>query len=462
MTSSAIPPYVPIFESIRAHILQKYKLSDDLTLATKNVLTEARKRYPGVEKLTYDDYVEHWAKIADDTHNKSRQSPSTCGATDLWKRLFFCPLKSSNDAKGLANFLNTSYFPTIIHLGKLDGKIPLRLAPGNHHFEDGIELPDDHDFATVRAMAVKYDHRHAFTRTSHTSRDDGVLRRFKEVGSILMVRGASGWDETGHVLVLDMGVGRNRQPWIILASEWKVNVEYDYQIVEAHQNVRKNDSNAPGVFPGYSERTTIASLKALPPNSKDTPFLSRFGPTFNFTLDDHSKPSNMMSQGPELARVMPWVRKIGGNDWEEICYLDEDGTQEYMRYDARSNKFTYTELESLARKQIQDRDLRMAPPVPLSARSTNQPIASFGSSSQSPTKQGSPAAQNRPSSSGFLRPSTGQHHPPSSSFAQSSSSNRPSSSSGSPLSPKDRNTPPRPSFEQKSPKNSMQPSGYSR
>lgn len=39
----------------------------------------------------------------------------------------------------------------------------------------------------------------------------------------------SSWYKTGHVLVIDMEDGRNRQPWFVLASEWPTD---DDRIIE--------------------------------------------------------------------------------------------------------------------------------------------------------------------------------------------------------------------------------------
>ncbi|KAL8849846.1 MAG: hypothetical protein Q9221_005184 [Calogaya cf. arnoldii] len=360
MANQDEPPHAHIFHSIETSLSQQnYKSIDARTSATGNVLIQAQKQNPTIENLTYRYYIEYWRKKFEAGPKKADQRGPAFDVNDLWKSLYQCQLKEPNDCNRLARFLNRSSFPTI-HLGKLDRKIPLRLLPGNHHLEDMIVIPDDHHSTPSGAMAVKYDNRHTQLGTSPGSRDDSILRRFKEVGSVLMCQGVSGWDETGHVLVIDMGEGRNRHPWIILTSERKRNVEFDYWIVEAHQNIGKNDYEAPGVFPGYRERTTIARLKALSPSSENCSLPSWFGPDFSFALDDHSKPSKT-SQGPELARIMPWLRKDGGNDWDEVCYFDEDGEKEYMRYDARSHDFTYTESAALLQKQIEDSDPGVAP-----------------------------------------------------------------------------------------------------
>ncbi|KAL8657348.1 MAG: hypothetical protein Q9226_001997 [Calogaya cf. arnoldii] len=283
MANQDEPPYAHIFHSIEASLSeQNYESIDARTSATRNVLGRARKQNPTIEKLTYRYYIEYWRKKFEEDPRKKWRGP-VYDPENLWKSLYQCQLKEPNDCNRLARFLNRSSFP-IIHLGKLDGKIPLRLLPGNHHLEDMIVIPDDHHSTPSGAMAVKYDDRHAQLGTSPGSRDDGILRRFKEIGSVMMVQGASGWVETGHVLVIDMGEGRNRHPWIILTNEWKRNVEFDYWTVEAHQNIGKNDDEAPGVFPGYSERTTVVRLMALSPSSENCSLPSWFGSDFSFTL----------------------------------------------------------------------------------------------------------------------------------------------------------------------------------
>ncbi|CAO1606090.1 hypothetical protein XANCAGTX0491_009588 [Xanthoria calcicola] len=167
----------------------------------------------------------------------------------------------------------------------------------------------------------KYHHRHddAATTQSGTS-DDGVLRRFEEVGHLL-INGLDGWVRTGHVLVLDMDTGRNRQPWIIPASEWEVEVGYESETVSAPRKIaRKNKTRALGIFPRHGDRTTIARIHAQSGESNPlTPLLLQFGPDFNFRVEEYGYSNEKgTSQGPELARVMPWVKKVEWSDWQQI------------------------------------------------------------------------------------------------------------------------------------------------
>ena len=48
--------------------------------------------------------------------------------------------------------------------------------------------------------------------------EDSRLRRFCPLGWIAEKR--ESWHWTGHALVMDMDRGRDRHPWVVLASEW--------------------------------------------------------------------------------------------------------------------------------------------------------------------------------------------------------------------------------------------------
>ncbi|KAI4254503.1 MAG: hypothetical protein L6R42_007159 [Xanthoria sp. 1 TBL-2021] len=342
MASHHVPPCVPIYHKIDSQLPPNYWSSDDPTTGVDRLLDEARNEYPHVANLTLRDYVKYWSNKANEEWENQKESMKFYSLTELWKFLYQTPLQNRQDADIWATFLNNSYFPAVIDLGKLDGKTTLRLAPGNFYFEHFSSVcPPEHEYVGTGVVAAKYGDRHAVKGAQYGSSDDGVLRQFKEVGCIL-ADGMNGWDRTGHVLVIDMGEGRERHPWIILAREWEVDDGYLYHEVRAPQSVSKNENEALGVFPGYSDRTTIARLNAGDNSNMSTPLVLQFGPNLGLELDDRgTNDMTEMSKGPELARVMPWVRRRDRSDCQEICYSDDDGMEVYMRYDARDQKFSY-------------------------------------------------------------------------------------------------------------------------
>lgn len=396
-----------IFSNIRSNIFQNYDFGDDHKTPTMKLLGDAQRKYPSIKDiLTYRHYVQYkWDQTKKDM-DAERQSIETSDSSNLWHSLQYKPLTNSYDAQGMANFLGNTYFPTIIELGKLDGKIPLRFAPGTHSFEDGtIICPPAHEPVSTGMLAVGYYHHPLTGPTQTRSGDDGTLRRFKEVGSVL-AEDLHGWNRTGHVLVIDMDEGRNRHPWIILASAWQVENEYSSETVRAPKNVSRNYTRTGGIFLGHRNRTTIGRLTAISPNSTPTPLLLQFGPNFNFCLDEFGyRHQEGMSFGPQLAHVMPWVKKLGWHDWQQVCYVDNDGKKEYMRYEAKEQKYYPPQAQAQAHEQQQPE----LPHIPLSARIGNPQSPTPRSPTKrgrfsehgSPLKSRGKSSQNRPASSGI-------------------------------------------------------------
>ncbi|KAL8883621.1 MAG: hypothetical protein Q9192_007075 [Flavoplaca navasiana] len=342
-------PWVRVYHKIDSQLPLGYWSSPDPAADVKRLLNEAQQDYPHMANLTWRDYRKYWSNKVKENMIKEKQTMNYYSLTDLWDFLYKNPLRNRNDANEWATFLNNSYFPKVIDLGKLNGRISLRLAPGNFHFEhlDSV-CPPDHAYVNTGVLAVEYQDRYAVTDAQYGSKDDGVLRQFKEVGCIL-AHGLYGWDKTGHVLVIDMGTGRNRHPWIILAKQWEEDDGYLFHEVKAPQSISINQYEAKGVFPGHSDRTTIARLIANPPeDSNAASFIQRFGSDFNFGLDDRRASGVDMSKGPELARVMPWVWSLDQTETRQVCYSDEFAIKEYLRYDAETGVFIYPESKSEA------------------------------------------------------------------------------------------------------------------
>ncbi|KAL9036611.1 MAG: hypothetical protein Q9180_004206 [Flavoplaca navasiana] len=402
-----------VFSTIRSNIAQKCDVGDDHKTPTMKLLGQAQRKFPSIKDLlTYRNYVQYkWEQTTKDM-DAERQRIKTCDSPNLWHSLQYNPLTDSNDANAMSNFLANTYFPTIIELGKLDGKIPLRFAPGTHSFEDDtIICPPAHERVSTGMLAVGYHHHPSTGPTQTASGDDGKLRRFKEVGSIL-AEDLHGWNRTGHVLVIDMDEGRNRHPWIILASAWQVEDEYSSETVRAPKNVGRNNTRTSGIFLGHSNRTTIGRLTAISSKPNPTPLLLQFGPSFNFRLDEFGyRYQKGMSFGPQLAHVMPWVKQLGWRDWRQVCYVDNDGKQEYMRYEAKEQRYYPPQTQAQAHEQQQP-ELRKAlsySHIPLPARFRNPQAPNPPSPTRkghfsehgSPQKSRENFSRNRPSSSGI-------------------------------------------------------------
>ncbi|KAL8848669.1 MAG: hypothetical protein Q9221_006343 [Calogaya cf. arnoldii] len=342
MVCQLLPSRCEIFDDICSRVDEVDDVGNQMVAAEKHLLDQARRKYPKIDELTYDDYIEYLVTKDQEDNERESQATPIYDEKKLWRELQNHPLENHEDATWLANFLENSYFPRIIELGKLDGVTPLRFSPRNCSFEDDtIICLDGHQPVSTGVLAVNYHHHPSTDGTQSASSDESTLRRFEQVGCILAY-GMNGWDRTGHVLVIDMGPGRSRQPWIILASAWEEDDgAYGTDTVSAPRKVPMNDTRARGIFPQHSNRTTIARVNTLSddPNTT-TPLLLQFGSDFSFRLDEFGfRSTKGIPEGPELACVMPWVKKLGWEEWQQVCYLDDDGIQEFMRYDARTHVY---------------------------------------------------------------------------------------------------------------------------
>ncbi|KAL8847558.1 MAG: hypothetical protein Q9221_007417 [Calogaya cf. arnoldii] len=208
------PLYVRIYHMIGSQLPLDYMATDEGESTARRALDQAQREYPHVPNLTFHDYLSYFVNKSKQERIQEKASMPCYSLDDLWKFLHTAQLRNSNDADRWADFLNKSFFPEVIDLGLLDGKTPLRLAPGIFYFAHyGNYCPPNHGYVATRELAVEYQDCHAVKGAQYgPNSDDGVLRQFKEVGCILAdkmgTNGMNGWDRTGHVLVIDMGVGR--------------------------------------------------------------------------------------------------------------------------------------------------------------------------------------------------------------------------------------------------------------
>lgn len=177
--------------------------------------------------------------------------------------------------------------------------------------------------------------------------EDDKLRRFATLGWVQENTGGI-WRKTGQVLVMDMGdkTFRDRQPWLILASQWPTDGEETSEgtfYYLAGDKVARDDPSVPGVFPGGSNRTPICMI--TPKNksaSSSKPVLKRFGENFEFETERRGghrryRPSAF---GPALAKIRDWywdpIRE------QEVCYADNG--LEYMRYTRETKEYPFPDF----------------------------------------------------------------------------------------------------------------------
>ncbi|KAI4188232.1 MAG: hypothetical protein L6R41_002271 [Letrouitia leprolyta] len=272
----------------------------------------------------------------------------------MFKVIYSHRLRTEAEWIGLASFTWKSDFPETMDLGRLNGKTPLGLAPRDCHYEwefstyrDYCALFGDLVFPDVCTQAVTYPTPKHFvpSETAIDPADDQILRRFVDIGSLLIQPDARGyWQMTGHVVVIDLD--RDRHPWLILAKEWCDNDEDDYPNTStAPDTVIRDDRDALGILPDDKDnRTTIARFVPFssPSNpkaaesSEQKPFLLRFGENFEFGLERPIDSDPSSQEGPSLPKVMSWFRRPDG---EHVCV---DGERKlYMLREWDTGKYVY-------------------------------------------------------------------------------------------------------------------------
>ena len=259
-----------------------------------------------------------------------------------------------------------------ISIGKVYGTTLLKLLPciGALPAPDipGFEAP--FDYAATDSAAISYPDGHpseddlaprweplpggGARRVPPLIRpaDDDKLRRFAALGWVIQQGRNGQWKKTGHVLVIDMDDRnvRQRQPWLVLASEWPTD---DAEAPDggftlfAEETVGQNDRTQPGVFPGDNNRTPICRL--MPMKKKGTanvPVLRQLGDNFNFVPERIGGQYRVRKScyGPGLAKIMEWYWDPKAE--QEVCYTAQG--LEYMRYDRKSKAYSFPDFSRLS------------------------------------------------------------------------------------------------------------------
>lgn len=154
-------------------------------------------------------------------------------AEQFWKAAYeFSPHSTPADAiTDLERILNSKRLGSL-DLGNLYGntEAKLKLIPGLAALPTSKETdPTDWHYAATDSGAISYPDGHPSKfdepRLIIKSLEDNRLRRFASLGWVIHVRPNGSWSKTGHALVMDMDEGRNRHPWIVLASHWPSEFE---------------------------------------------------------------------------------------------------------------------------------------------------------------------------------------------------------------------------------------------
>ncbi|KAI4270285.1 MAG: hypothetical protein L6R38_007174 [Xanthoria sp. 2 TBL-2021] len=293
---------------------------------------------------------------------------------DFWKAAYdYDPLGPNPPPDGsVLQKIFTSGCMEPISIGRIYGKTLLKLLPvmGALPAPDIPDFETPFDFAATDSAAISYPDAYpseeeltpqgeelssgamAQTPTTVKAQDDDKLRHFAALGWVLQEGRDGGWNKTGHVLVIDMDDRdiRHRHPWLVLASEWPTDGTETPEggfTIYAEEEVGRNDSTVPGVFPGDENRTPVCRI--MPRDKEagtDVPVLKQLGDNFSFIperLGGHH-PTRSSCDGPALANVMEWY--WDPESAQEVCYT-KDGL-EYMRYDRRSKEYIFPDIMRLS------------------------------------------------------------------------------------------------------------------
>lgn len=313
-------------------------LRDGNYRAHEKAFEEEKGRQACLRYINYDDFLEYCEDMIDEENDRETNARiRKRTARELWGAYMNHSDQDPSSVKDFRRFLIGSEFPKNIPLGKLYGRHRLTIVPDSGILnQEALQLPEldeGLDLADHRGLCVKYGEVHPSEGEYRlVTPGSGILRRFWEVGWIIMDCGGC-WEKTGHVLVVDLD-SEDRQPWIILASNWRTE-EDDPQTVTVPEYVKKDDYWAIGVFPPNTNRTTVAKLMPSTPNGE--PLLLQFGPDCGLDIDEHGGRGLSGTQGgPLLGEVMFWFKR---KDGMEVCF-DKD-RKVYMMRDPNTGEYTY-------------------------------------------------------------------------------------------------------------------------
>ena len=332
-----------------SHDSEETRTAYKLDIFVGREMDKYRRKYSFMQNVTTLEFCLWRLKLRE---GQERQELSVPVPTNdqFWRAVYdYDPFKlTPNTHSDLHRYLTMKNLDSV-PLGKYGGYATLELVrrmgalPNTETIRNHTNLK----YAATDSGAISYPDAHPSELEDDNFKvkdsQDLRLRRFASLGWVIYVRPDGSWVYTGHVLVVDMGEGRGRQPWFVLASEWPREVEdakgsfFDH----APAQVDIDDASQPGVLPGGNNRTVVGIV--MPMKKNKIHVLQQFGPDFNFLVNRdppdrayHSDPT----RGPDLAHIMTWywdpVREV------EVCYY-KDG-REYMTYSRETKYYTYTSL----------------------------------------------------------------------------------------------------------------------
>ncbi|KAG7001894.1 hypothetical protein G7Y79_00030g064270 [Physcia stellaris] len=332
-------------------------------------LEKYRPAYSFMKEVTVEDYrkffLVYWSEnmiLERLEFEKRKRTPE-----QFWKAAYDLGSSGSLDVDTDKKNMNR-YHVGVIPLGKLRGSTTLALS--NRMYVANDLTTDSSTLNKMRYVktwfrGIRYPDGHPSEPSFKVrASEDSTLRRFICLGCVLSKSRTGRWEETGHVLVMDMDQGRDRHPWFVLSSAVATFEEQEDGGYWIHVPARLSLSNdlfsndgisEVGILPGDRERTPVGRIEPKDP-SNPVPVLQQFGPDFEFDITrfggESSRKVDDDRYGPDLAHVMNWYWDI---EKEEFCCYQNG--QEYLRYNDHNAQYTYANTEQLDHKGTEKKSM---------------------------------------------------------------------------------------------------------
>lgn len=337
------------------------KAHDEYDAFIERGLEKYRRAHSCMKEVTVQDYhnffLIHWSEnsiLRRLELEKAKRTPE-----QFWKAAYDLGSLGSPDVNtdlDKMRFYNLGVYV----LGKLRGSATLGLSAGML----AVDLPttDQSTFnnmgnASTCFRSISYSDGHPSEPSFKVrASEDSTLRRFVCLGWVLHQSSTGWWNDTGHVLVVDMDHGRDRHPWFVLSSKVPSYEEQEDGDFFIHVPARLSFSNDffdyqisdMGILLGDRERTPVGRIEPKDP-SNPVPVLQQFGPDFEFDIarfgGESAREVDDDRYGPDLAHIMDWY---WDPEKEEFCCYKNG--QEYLRYNDHKVRNTYANTERLDHK----------------------------------------------------------------------------------------------------------------
>jgi len=235
----------------------------------EELFENARQTYPFMSDVTIIEYHRYFLRQGAQKKQEEIEQPKPT-LEQFWNAAYnFDPLSTAastvSDLQRILSRRNLESVPLGKYGGMNNARLELIPEIGALPTTDNVKGRISLHYEATDSGAISYPDGHLSefeeSRFRIRSTEDRKLRRFASLGWVIRVDGDC-WVRTGHVLVMDMDVGRGRHPWFVLASEWPAEFE-DVDggfTIYAEARVDRDHSSQTGVLPNGKNRTPVARI----------------------------------------------------------------------------------------------------------------------------------------------------------------------------------------------------------